>query len=297
MAKEEDWERQKALLLKDIESFDIGKVRQAAAEDALQPARQGPQFPTLDGDLKGRPATPSSPARPAASGNAPAAPPPATTSGLLEKLRQQAQEKQNNEEEKTVRLGTQAQRISNALGETFLYFRDLCNQLNILKPAFPHSYKFFDLADFDQLVWQEGRADFRKQESTTEERLYDNVTLRYRLTGPQKFRIERENPALEKVRKALFDYNIPFTIDEIKNERGYLERAVFDFPSEVRAGLVLSADYAIGEMRLKIRNIQRFGGTDYRLQPEDLTHEALDEITKMILGEPSRFAQMFRPAL
>lgn len=249
------------------------------AQAAAKPAAASPAPPPLQ-------MAPSSAMKPET--------PPAVTSSLLANLKQQALAKQQSENQKSAQQDEILQRIHKALGMTYQYLSDLVQQLNILKPPYAKVYSFFGVADFDGLVWQEGRADFRMQETASENRLYDQVTLRYRLAGPKQFKIVKENPALEKLRKSLFDYNIAFTVDEAKNERGHIEKATFTFPCEIKAGLMLSGNYETGKLLLRTRHIERFGLMEYELQPEDINQDALDQIAQLIMGENNRVNQMFQ---
>jgi len=185
-------------------------------------------------------------------------------------------------------------RIHSALGMTYQYLNDLVQQLNILKPPYAKTYSFFGVAEFDEMTWQEGRADFRMQEGATDDRYYNQVTLRYRFAAQKQFRVTRENPALEKLSKALFDNNIAFTTEEVRNDRNQVEKATFTFPAEVKAGLLLAANYETGGILLRTRNIERFGITEYQLTPESITQDALDQLAQMILGESNRINQLFQ---
>jgi len=285
----ENWPQSRDRLLEDIDKFAgqptpaVGE-QPAAAPIPASPAATQPAPP------------PVAPPRPAAAPTPtpPPAAPTGTQSVLLAALRQQALAKQQSENQKSSQRDEVLQRIHAALGMAFQYLNDFVLQLNILKPPYAKAYSFFGVADFDEMAWQEGRADFRMQETASENRLYDQVTLRYRLAGPKQFRLVRENPALEKLRKALFDYNIAFTADEVRNERGQVERATFSFPCEIKAGLLLAGNYETGKLLLRTRNIERFGNMEYQLPPEAINQEALDELARLILGENNRIGQLFQ---
>ena len=219
---------------------------------------------------------------------------PAASSSLLANLKKQALAKQQGETQKNALQNEQILRIHAALGMAYQYLNDLVQQLNILKPAYAKSYSFFGVAEFDEMTWQEGRADFRMQEGASDNRYYNQVTLRYRLAAPKQFRVLRESPALEKLQKALFDNNIAFTTDEVRNERNQVEKATFIFPAEVKAGMLLAADYETGKLLLRTRNVERFGIMEYQLQPESINQDALDQLAQLILGENNRISQMFQ---
>ena len=302
----EDWPDSRERLLKDIEAFSLNgppKAEAAPVPDRFTPGAvtmQQPARPTVAPIAAASspvpPAAAASVARPAsASAASPAAAASAAGgSSLLASLKQQAMAKLEGEEKKSTRHTELLQRASVALERAFLYLNDFSRQLNILKPPYEKAYSFFGVVDFDGMLWEEGRADFRMQQVSTDDRYYDQVTMRYRLHGDKQFRVTRENPAQEKLRKALFDHNITFTADEERNDRARVERATFTFPCEIKAGLLLVCSPETNDMVLRTRNIERFGTMEFRMAPEAINHESLDELALLILGKPSRIAQLWQ---
>lgn len=292
MSDSRNWDETQARLLKDIEAFARSKPDLAAADAGATARPRQAGLPAIDAQAASaqRQAQAEKPQTPAPQ----AAPPAAPAGGLLEKLKREALAKQMTESQH-FSLQVQKQRfISEALDGAFHYLREFCEQLNILKPAYPLSYSLMNVVSFDRLVWQEGRADFRMLPGAAEDRLYEQVTLRFRLASGQELRVERESPAHEAFRNALFENNITFKEEGVRNDRGHIAHMSFAFPCEVKAGLIFVADYKVGDIRLQLRNLQRFGATEYRLPPEALTQEAFEELAHLLLGEQSRFEKMFR---
>ena len=299
MSDNSNWKETQNKLLQDIEAFSRGDLPLGAVEAAASPAapaKAGSGFPSLDpnGVVNRSPTQADKPvsAAPQAASVGTAAP---AAGGLLEKLRREAQAKQMSESQIFSLQEQRKRHISETLQAAFQYLRDLCEQLNIVKPDYPLAYSLINVVNFDQLAWQEGRADYRTVASAGEDKLFEQVTVRCRLGAPgRELSVERENPAHEVFRNALFENNIVFKEDGVRNERGHVARTLFTFSREVKAGLIFVADYKVGDIRLQLRNLQRFGMAEYRLPPEALTHEALEELGRLLLGEPSRFEKMFR---
>lgn len=293
MSENPNWKDTQAKLLQDIEAF----------------ARSEPDVKAIEAAAKAKPAgfstatVAAAPAKPVAQVTAapapapqPAAPTaqPAAPGGLLERLKREAQAKQMTESQRFSVQGQQKRFISETLQSTFQYLRELCEQINILKPPYPLSYNLLGLVNLDGLSWQEGRADFRLVAEAKEERLLDQVTLRFRLASGQQLRVERENPAHQAFRTALIEANIAYKEEEFRNQKSHIERAVYTFPCEVKAGLVFAADYTAGDIRLLVRNIRRFGAAEYRLPFEALNQTAFEEIAHLVLGEESNIDKIFR---
>lgn len=288
-----DWPDSRARLLKDIETF----ARQGPPQDVEAKTPEAPwSIPDVtsaaaQAPLKAKPSAASPDAGPASSASS--APPSEIGGGMLAILKQQAMAKLKGEERKETLQSEVLARLNAALEMTFHYLNDLTRQLNILKPPYAKTYTLFGVADFDEMSWEEGQTDYRMRKVTTEERIYEQITLRYRLLGKKQFCLTRESPALEKTQQALFDNSLSFTVDETRNERNRVERATFRFPCEIKAGLVLSGNFETGKLLLRTRNIERFGIMEFQMAPETLNAQVLDELTCLILGKPNRFAQKF----
>jgi hypothetical protein len=286
----DDWKEKQARLLQDIEAFARSKPDLAAAnvEEKRAPRAAAPAF---QADPAPKPAAA---AQPEAAAPPPAAPAAQPSGSLLERLKREAQAKRMTDSQVLATQGQVQRGISDALQATFQYLREFCDQLNVLKPPYPLNYGLLGIVQLDGLTWQEGRADFRLLPEAKEDRLLEQVTLRFRLASGQRLRVERENPAHQAFRTALIEANIAYHEEEFRNQKSHVERAVYTFPAEVKAGLAFSADYQMGDIRLLVRNIRRFGAAEYRVPFEMLGQEVFEEIGKLVLGEDNRIDRMFR---
>lgn len=213
---------------------------------------------------------------------------------LLDRLKQQAQTVQRTIVRRDADEEMRAFRLSASIGAAFHYLDDLIKQLNIIKPAVPKEFVFAGNIVFSGMDWFEGAVDARMLPTATEDRLYETLTARFRLTAPRQLQVERDALGVEPLRKLLHDANIVFRIEERKNKRVQTESALFSFPCEVKAGFLIRADYAANELVLRTRNIDRFGMMEFRLQAEDLTQATLDELVQLMLGQESQFLKRFR---
>ncbi len=213
---------------------------------------------------------------------------------LLARLKEQVQTLQQDAVQRGAELEGCAQRLSVSLGAAFHYLDDLVKQLNIIKPAIPKDFIFPGNIPFAGMSWVEGAADFRMVPGASDDRRYESLTARFRIAAPQQISVERDAIGVEPLRKMLHDYNIVFSVEEKQNARNQVERARFIFPCEIRAGLIIKADYQAGNLLLRTRNIDRFGMMEFRLQADELNQETLDELTRLFLGEKSRFMVMYR---
>lgn len=216
------------------------------------------------------------------------------TGSLLDRLKQQAQAVQHSTVKRDADGELRAFHLSASLGAGFHYLNDLIKQLNIIKPAVPKAFVFAGNIVFAELSWVDGAADFRMLPTATEDRLYETMTVRFRLSAPHQLQVERDALGVEPLRKMLHDANIAFQLEERKNKRSQIESGLFTIPCELKAGFLLKADYETNDLVLRTRNIDRFGMMEFRLQAGDLTQATLDELAQLMLGQENQFLKRFR---
>lgn len=215
-------------------------------------------------------------------------------SSLLLRLKQQAAEKLASEAKQSGLQQQQKAALNKALSNAYSYLCDFTKQVNVLKPEYPGVYVLSDQAKFDGLTWKEGFADYRFVPGTTEDRLFERVTLSYTLTGKDQIIVEREPPRIELFARSLHDNGLTAEVTEFKNNLGRVARTRFAIKREIRASLLLVGDYTTGEMRLRIVNVQRLGSEDYRIPVDELTQSALEEVALLVLGASKKFVQRFK---
>jgi len=286
-------------LLDDIEEFSRSGPVQTNEPELRTITRDKMSFPDLNIPASERLISGSSKTSSGKAGLTPTLEAPSSLGGpaagsLLARLKQKAQTVQQVADQRDVEDEIRAQQLSASVGSVFHYLDDLIKQLNIIKPEIPKEFVFPGNIVFAGMGWVEGAADFRMVPTATEDRLYDSITARFRISAPRKIVVNRDAVGVEPLRKMLHDYNIAFQVEEKQNTRKMIESACFTFPCEIKAGFIIRADYAAGNLLLRTRNIDRFGMMEFRLQPDDLNQETLDELTRLFLGETSRFLQMFR---
>ena len=277
-------------LLADIERFSQQSDMLLKAHDRSE------------GAARGRSPPPSPASRP--SSPKPATPPPMDTpppvaaqpggKALLQRLAAQAQRIQEEEAKKKLAHETQfdtgANRLESRMRLCFKYLRELASHLEVLRPAVPRNYPLLGLLEFKDLVWAGGFADFRLLPGVEGAQLIDYVSLSYVLRGPGPLRVEREGPAIDQLRRHLFDFGIEFECEEQSNERRHVERGVFSIVNQVNVSLVFKARHREGDLLMSCKNLERLGVCDYRIAAGGVTQTMLDELGKLLLGEPNRFA-------
>ena len=284
-----------ASLLADIETFDQDAAERHARREQSAGSRAGMIDPSMDFPeiVPSRAAHRLTPNPISCQAKAPADPPELNInrSSLLGQLRQQAETRQRELHTEQVKRTSSSEAIDQALKQLFFFLHDFVQQLNIVKPAIPRDYPLIEQWVLNQMTWQEGFADYRAQ-SQSAGALVELVTFTYRLSCPQLLVIERDGPAVERLRTQLFDYGLPFTCKEFKNVRSYVERAEFQVRGEISVSVRWRADFDKNLLILETRNLERLGTAMHTLRPHSIDQTLLDEFARPTQSIPHSVATL-----
>lgn len=297
-ALREDIDALEASLLADIEAFDLDAAERRARREYLANTGAGMADPELvfPEIVPQRPAAPQLEA-PVAS---PVDPEPAAAEvplpeigslGFLDQLRRQAEIRQREIHSALAERTAINEAVDQALKHIFFFLHELVQQLNIVKPGIPRDYILVEQQVINCLDWQEGFADYRTQ-SQSAGALVELVTFSYHLKGKNSLLVERDGGSVERFRTTLFDYGLPFSCKEFKNERQYVERAEFEIRAEVSVSARWRADFAQGTIILETRNLERLGSALHTLKPSAIDQALLDDFGRLVLGQPNRFREL-----
>lgn len=211
--------------------------------------------------------------------------------GLLAQLRAAALAKQQEEQKPDPKV-LMIPRVSAAVERAWRYLKEFAGQLNAVKPAYAKDYIIGGVPKFDGLKWDSVQADFRTKELSPTSKVFEQVTLNFRLSANKVLSVTREIPADEKLKQVLQDMRIEFTDQKERNERGSFVSTKFIIPCEVKGSVQLIGNFETGKLLLKTRNVESFGTLEHVLSPDAITEESLNELSHFILGETRRIGPL-----
>ena len=286
-------EELEAKLIADIESFDLSAAEHKAIQDQQGLSEFGmvnavSPFPTI---LPGGAERQLDLQQGSAGRTMGATQTSVGGSSFLCQLREQAVTRQKADHEALAERTTVSEAIDQTLKYVFFYLHDFVQQVNIVKPSVPRRYAVADDVVFDDLVWQEGFADYRTQAQSAGA-MVELVTLSYQLASPKDFVVERDALRVDRLRNTLFDFGLQFSCKEFRNDRSFVERAEFAIRGHVRVSVRWRADFANGLIQVESRNLERPGTVTYTLDPAAVDQALLDEFGKLALGLPNVFREL-----
>jgi hypothetical protein len=189
-------------------------------------------------------------------------------------------------------------RLSEAVHRAYLYFKELVEQLDVLKPAYPSKgYAVPGLPEFGEFAWDAGKLDLRTREISPLEKVFTRVILDFRLIGREPIlKLTREYPACERLKQMLKDYGLEFSSYDTRNANGAIVTSTFSIAAKVVARVDVEGDGDAGKLILRMRNVERFGTMEYVVAPEAVTPASLEELAGCILGETGRVGPLLLQA-
>jgi len=215
--------------------------------------------------------------------------------GLLDELKQQADALRQQQQQSAAERNQSLLRAHAKLKDALHYWIELFNSLNVIKPAIPRNY-YLDsgVARFDGLM----QCDYNVSghHLTQDHRDYiDAMALRFRCVADRKVTIEKQGDRLvQQLREHLFVNNLRFDLQEIRNERGYVERGIFTLYCDVPVLINIAADLDTSLIRIITRNFAALGEYEYVYDYDEFGSEIMEELAKAILGKPNAFRALGR---
>ncbi len=210
--------------------------------------------------------------------------------GLLDDLKQQADSLRQKQHLTQAELNQNLQLTHVRLKDGLHYLVDLFNSLNIIKPVVPrHYYVEGGVTKFENLLQCDYNCNGRRL--TVDHRDYiEAIVLRFRCVGDGKITIEKvSDPLVQRLRDYLWTNALKFDVQEVRHERGYVERGIFTVACEVPVTITIAADPENTQIRIITKNLEKLGEYLYLYDFDEFGKEVLEELGKVIIAKPNSF--------
>ncbi len=215
---------------------------------------------------------------------------------FLDELKKEAETLKQKEaldtQAKLTTLGKNFMQLQAKLREIYAYLDDLVKQLNIIRPTVLRSYYIEGVGNFENLNQQDYFLN-KRHKSIDNKDFIDQITLRFRCARGGGLTAEKESPStIQALKEYLWSYNIKFETQEIKNERGFVGRAIFKIPSEVVVNITINGDFEKSQIKIHTKNMERLSERDFTYEINEINEALLEELSKFLLGKPNNFSQL-----
>ena len=217
--------------------------------------------------------------------------------GLLDDLKRQADTLRTQTSLRTSLREENVRAVDEAMHKTFHYLLELFKQLAVIAPTNPVTYTIPGVGEMKNLSYVDSHVDSRRKKFGDSE-VYDYIPFWIRWGTSQTLTAERDMPAaISKLRDLLFAANVKFTEVEKRNEQRSLQKVVFNIPVAIQVDFDCKADHENRRLAFYGKNSIRLGMDDYAVPADEVTEATLEELAKLLLGQPSEFTKKYRTVL
>ncbi|HWI84572.1 hypothetical protein [Ramlibacter sp.] len=212
---------------------------------------------------------------------------------FLNQLKSQANALQNQQGLQRRDLEESIARTEAACRFALDYLGDLARQLNVIQPAAPR-FSLDGRTPWPAMKLAEFRVDSRKKLILARE-AFEYVAMGWRVVPqvgqPVEGRV-RVNfpPDLQRVESRLMMGPVKHERREIRHpEKNTLQAIEFEYITETRGSVHITADHDRGALGFRILNASGFDVLERRFPAVRVAAELMDELAKLVVGQPNRF--------
>jgi hypothetical protein len=214
--------------------------------------------------------------------------------GFLDQLKSQASALQSEKGEQQANLAANSQQTEAACRSVLGYFNELAKQLNVLAPAGP-AFSLDGKTPWPETVLSGFRVDARKKRLRDKE-VFDYIGMGWQVlpkagaptTGSVSVNFP---PDLQRVESRIAIASLRHERKEIRvGEKNALQAIVFDYEVECRGNVIVTPDHDGATVSFRVVNASGFVVQTAVWPAAKVKTDLLDELAKLIVGQPSSFA-------
>jgi hypothetical protein len=213
---------------------------------------------------------------------------------FLNQLKSQAKALQTEQQRDEAGFEKNLGETERACDVTFHYLRDLVRQLNVISPAAPR-FTLDGKTPWPAMKFIDFRADARKKKIRDRE-VYDYIGIGWRVVpqvgnpvgGAVKVNFP---PDLQRVEARLNMGPVKHERKEVRDpEKNKLLAIQFEYLTETRGNVMITPDHEKASIDFRVMNATGFEIIRTTYPAVQVKSELLDELAKLIVSQPNRFA-------
>ena len=213
---------------------------------------------------------------------------------FLNQLKSQAKALQSQQGQQQLNLEENTAQTESACRYALPYLEDVARHLNVISPAAPR-FSLDGKTPWPAMKLTEFRVDARKKMLRNRE-VFDYIAMGWRVrpqVGQPVGGTVTVNvpPDLKRVEDRLAMGPVRHERKELRHpEKNTLKAIQFDYLTETRGNVVITPDHDTGMLAFRLLNANGFHILNSNRPASEVRSEMLDELAKLIVSEPNRFA-------
>lgn len=206
-------------------------------------------------------------------------------SSLLAELAGEATSKLRAMQSETQDKEARTQRLHASLSKIFQFFHAFSGHVNNIAPIISRPYNLDSSTAYTSLKWQSAFTDSRKQD-LSDTAVLDHVTFCVRLLSPEPAIVTRRWNQFETLKKELdvFGLRALDDLDKLLHNKSQQETFSVRLAPDFLLKIIFQGNYDEGLIDIKGNNFDGFGITTFKLNPENVTKELLDDTGRFLIG-------------
>src|SRR6478735_4065060 len=207
---------------------------------------------------------------------------------LLEQLREQSQALRASGEAARKPMEEAIKDIDRILWRTFRWLDEAMGHLQVIRPRVNHVFHLGNVLSIERPAFDRGFVSFRRRSLVGLEVL-EHVELFYRVEGDKPVVLRLNPGASQSLEERLRSSTLPYQYQTEQDERRVVRYGLFHVQPHISASVRFQADYSRQIVQVTLRNVDRFESVSLEFGPDKLTEAALEDLVKLILGDPNAF--------
>ncbi len=212
---------------------------------------------------------------------------------FLNQLKSQANALQSEKEAQNSRFDSNTKITESVAKAVASYVGELAKQLNVIAPAGPR-LTLDGKTPWPAMKMLDFRSDARKKMLRDHE-VYDYIGMGWSLLPvfgqPVGGSVSANFPPdLQRIEERLAAGGVKHERVSVRHpEKNTLQFVRFDYTSQARGSLTVTPDHDAGKLNFRLANVQGFGVVNLSYPVERVQTALLDELAKLLIGQPSTF--------
>lgn len=215
---------------------------------------------------------------------------------FLDELKKEAQALKEQEQSLTQARAMEVTqsflRVQMKLKGILQYLQELAKTLNVVAQSMPRTYYIDGFGTIEDYRAERFVANFERL-TIDQKEFISSILLRFTCRTGKEIVIEKRTPAMiDLEREYLWKANLKFECTDFKNEKGFVDRAVFKVANEIPVFIKFFADFEKGKIFLSIKNLNGLSPNEFTYDADEISESLLDEFAKYVVGKPNNFVEL-----
>jgi len=207
---------------------------------------------------------------------------------LLDQLREKSEALRAQDQAARKPMEEAIKDIDRILWRAFRWLDEAIGHLEVIRPRVNHAFHLGNILSVERPRFDRGFVSFRRRAMVGME-ILEHVEMFYRLEGDKPIVLRLNPVASLGVEERLRSSSLPYQYQTEQDERRVVKYGLFHVQPHISASARFAPDYHLHMVQVTLHNVDRFEAVSLDFSPEKLNEAALEDLVKLMMGEPNGF--------